>query len=85
MFEIYDGVMWSAPAYVTVSIEPVNDNPPEIALVPAGEPFFEGAAASGIQLLADLMLTDRDHAERFNLTEAHVSLNIIPWFSLLGK
>ena len=73
MFEIYDGNMWSAPAYVTVTIEAVNDNPPEIVLVPAGEPFIEGTAGNGVLLLTDLILTDGDHAEVFNLTEAHVS------------
>ena len=71
MFEIYDGYMWSAPAYVTISIEPVNDNAPEISLVPTSQPFTEGTA--GVQLLDDLILTDRDHAEIFNLTGAYVS------------
>ena len=75
MFEIHDGYMWSAPAYVTVSIEPVNDNAPEISLVPAGQPFTEGTA--GVQLLTDLILTDRDHSEVFNLTRAHVSFELV--------
>ena len=72
MFEIFDGYMWSAPAYVTVTIEPVNDNAPEVVLEPAGLAFIEGT--SGVRLLDDLTLTDRDHAEVFNLTEANVSL-----------
>lgn len=72
MFEIYDGIMWSAPAYVTVSIVPINDNPPVVSLDPAGEPFIEGTGGSGVLLLRDLTLTDGDHAEVFNLTEAHV-------------
>ena len=75
MFEIYDGIMWSGPAYVTVSIMPINDNPPVVSLDPAGEPFIEGIGGSGVPvlLLDDLTLTDGDHAEVFNLTEAHVS------------
>ena len=73
MFEIYDGIMWSAPAYVTVSIVPINDNAPVVALDPAGKPFIEGTGGSGVLLLNDLTLTDGDHAEVFNLTEAHVS------------
>ena len=73
MFEIFDGNMWSAPAYVTVSILPVNDNPPKVELVPAGEPFVEGTTGSGVLLLSDVTLSDGDHAEVFNLTEAHVS------------
>ena len=75
MFEIYDGYMWSAPAYVTISIEPVNDNAPEIYLVPAGQPFTEGTA--GVQLLTVLILNDTDHSEVFNLTGAHVSLELV--------
>lgn len=72
MFEIFDGNMWSAPAYVTVSIVPINDNAPLVVLDPAGEPFIEGTGGSGVLLLNDLTLTDGDHAEVFNLTEAHV-------------
>ena len=72
MFQIYDGVDWSYPAYVTVTIEPVNDNAPAVDLVPANQPFIEGT--DGVQLLADVMLRDLDHSEVFNLTEAHVSL-----------
>lgn len=75
MFKIFDGVWWSDPAYVIVSIEPINDNAPAIDLVPAGLPFIEGTGASGVRLLDDLTLTDRDHAEVFNLTQAHVRLN----------
>ena len=37
MFEIYDGEQWSDPAYATVTIEPINDHPPEIDLAPQGE------------------------------------------------
>lgn len=36
MFEIYDGEQWSDPAYATVTIEPINDHPPEIDLTPQG-------------------------------------------------
>lgn len=74
MFEIYDGSMWSAPAYVTVSIEPVNDNAPGIVLDPANVPFVEGGEA--VTLLNNLLLTDRDHAEVFNLTGASVSFEL---------
>ena len=70
MFQIYDGYMWSAPAYITVSIEAVNDNAPMVDVVPANEPFIEGT--DGVQLLANVTLTDRDHSEVFNLTGAHV-------------
>ena len=62
--------MWSAPAYVTVSIVPINDNAPVVVLDPANEPFIEGTG--GVRVLNDLTLTDRDHAEVFNLTEAYV-------------
>ena len=65
--------MWSAPAYVTVSIVPINDNAPVVALDPANEPFIEGTG--GIRVLNDLTLTDGDHAEVFNLTEAYVRDN----------
>ena len=77
MFEIYDGIMWSAPAYVTVSIVPINDNAPVVALDPADEPFIEGTRSLGVLLLNDLTLTDGDHAEVFNLTEAHVRRSLI--------
>ena len=77
MFEIFDGNMWSAPAYVTVSIVPVNDNAPVVALDPAGQPFIEGDGDRGVLLLKDLTLTDGDHAEVFNLTEAHVRAGVI--------
>ena len=75
--EIYDGIKWSAPAYVTVSIAPINDNAPVVALDPAGEPFVEETGGLGVLLLNDLTLTDGDHAEVFNLTEAHVSGSLI--------
>ena len=77
MFEIFDGNMWSAPAYVTVSIVPVNDNAPVVALDPAGQPFIERTGDPGMLLLNDLTLTDGDHAEVFNLAEAHVRARII--------
>ena len=37
MFEIYDGEQWSDRAYATVTIQPVNDNAPNIDLTPGGE------------------------------------------------
>lgn len=37
MFKIYDGLHWSNPAYVTVTIEPVNDNTPVVRLYAAEE------------------------------------------------
>jgi hypothetical protein len=77
MFEIYDGYMWSAPAYVTVSIVPINDNAPVVVLDPADEPFVEGTDGLGVLLLDDLTLTDGDHTEVFNLTEAHVRGSLI--------
>ena len=73
MFKIYDGNMWSAPAYVMVSIVPINDNAPVVELVPAGQPFIEGTGGNGVLLLDDLALSDGDHAEVFNLTDARVS------------
>lgn len=36
-FEIFDGLHWSAPAFATVTIVPVNDNHPTITLTPSGE------------------------------------------------
>lgn len=77
MFEIFDGNMWSAPAYVTVYIVPVNDNAPMVVLDPAGQPFIEGTGDPGVLLLNNLTLTDGDHAEVFNLAEAHVRTRVI--------
>lgn len=37
MFEIYDGQMWSEPAFATVTIQPVNDNMPQIEVTSSGE------------------------------------------------
>ena len=37
MFEISDGRQWSAPAFATITIVPINDNTPDIILVPRGE------------------------------------------------
>ena len=37
MFEIFDGQRWSAPAFATVTIFPINDNRPHITLTPSGE------------------------------------------------
>ena len=45
MFEISDGEQWSAPAFATITIVPVNDNHPTISLTPFGE--------VRVQLLAD--------------------------------
>ena len=73
MFEIDDGQQWSHPAYVTVTIEPVNDNSPFIVVTPADDPFVEGSRV-GVQLLRDVTVNDADHPEAFNLTGAHVSI-----------
>lgn len=72
MFRIFDGMFWSLPAYVTITIEPVNDNPPDLNLVPRGEAYIEGTV-EGVVLLSDVILTDPDHNNRFNFTELHVS------------
>ena len=37
MFRIFDGVHWSEPALATVTIQPVNDNQPNIQLTPEEE------------------------------------------------
>ena len=37
MFEIYDGQMWSEPAFATVTIRPINDNTPQIEVTSSGE------------------------------------------------
>ena len=37
MFEISDGSQWSAPAFATVTIVPINDNHPNIVLTPHRE------------------------------------------------
>ena len=37
MFEIYDGQMWSEPAFATVTIHPINDNTPQIDVSSSGE------------------------------------------------
>ncbi len=73
MFRIFDGVFWSHPAYVSVSIEPINDNSPELSLMPLGIPYVEGVA-EGVELLSDVMLDDADHNEIFNLTALYVSI-----------
>ena len=75
MFEIYDGRQWSHPATVTVTVEPVNDNPPIFDVTGRGEPFIEHSA-EGVQLLSEVTLSDLDHPERFNFTGAHVSLGL---------
>lgn len=75
MFKIFDGLYWSDPAYVTVTIQPVNDNAPELSLVPRGVAYVEGSPA-GVELLSDVMLRDIDHNEEFNLTALHVSTKL---------
>ena len=72
MFKIFDGLFWSDPAYVTVTIAPINDNPPELSLVPAGVVYTE-ETAEGVPLLSEVMLSDIDHNEVFNYTALHVS------------
>ena len=72
MFRIFDGMFWSYPAYVSVTIEPTNDNPPMLTLDPQGKPYVEGVA-EGVELLRGVELTDADHNERFNFTTLHVS------------
>lgn len=37
MFEIFDGVQWSLPAYVTVDVVADNDNAPVVDLDPLGQ------------------------------------------------
>ena len=37
MFEIFDGVQWSYPAYVTVAVVADNDNAPVVDLSPLGQ------------------------------------------------
>ncbi len=76
MFEIYDGKMWSLPATVTVTIQPVNDQAPQLTVIGRGDPFVE-ESAEGVQLLSNVTLSDPDHPERFNFTGAHVSYSII--------
>lgn len=70
MFKIFDGIFWSQPAYVTVTIEAINDNPPELSVTPRGDRFIENGGA--IDLLGDVVLTDADHNEQFNITALHV-------------
>lgn len=55
---------------MTVSIQPVNDNPPELSLVPLGVAYIEGTA-EGVELLSSIILTDTDHNTVF--TALHVS------------
>ena len=72
MFKIFDGDFWSYPAYVTVTIQPINDNAPELSLVAATDvAYTEGEDA--VILLTDVTLTDVDHNDVFNLTALHVS------------
>ncbi len=72
MFEIYDGEMWSHPATVTVTVEPVNDQAPRLTVTNRGDSFVEDSS-EGVLLLSDVALSDPDHPERFNFTGAHVS------------
>lgn len=72
MFRIFDGLFWSYPAYVTVTIQPINDNSPELTLVPLGMPYVE-ETPEGVALLSDVTLVDADHNEVFNLTALQVS------------
>ena len=72
MFKIFDGMFWSEPAYVTVTVQPINDNPPELSLVPRGMAYVEGSPMA-VELLNGVMLTDVDHNDEFNLTALHVS------------
>ena len=37
MFEIFDGELWSEPAFATVTIKPANDNQPTLQLTTSGE------------------------------------------------
>lgn len=57
---------------MTVSIEPVNDNVPELELILSGEPYEEGTE-DGVLLLGNVILTDVDHNTQFNFTALHVS------------
>lgn len=75
MFRIFDGLFWSHPAYVTVTIQPVNDHAPELSLVPLGVAYTEGTV-EGVGLLSGLSLTDVDHNDVFNLTALHVSREV---------
>ena len=75
MFRIFDGMFWSQPAYVTVAIEPVNDQPPQLNLT-SDVTYVEGME-EGVVLLNDVLLTDGDHNDRFNLTALHVSSKTI--------
>ncbi len=72
MFEIYDGDQWSHPATVTVTVEPVNDQVPQLTVSTRGNPFVE-ESNEGVVLLSTVTLSDRDHPERFNFTGVHVS------------
>lgn len=56
MFEIFDGEHWSEPAFATVTIEPVNDNPPSVQVTTSGEVchFHFVCSRKVIDLSADL-------------------------------
>ncbi len=71
-FEIYDGDQWSHPATVTVTVEPVNDQVPQLTVSRRGDTFVE-ESNEGVVLLSTVTLSDRDHPERFNFTGVHVS------------
>jgi len=72
MFRIFDGIQWSEPAYVTITIEAINDHAPIVELTPRNESFVE--QSDGVGLLDNATLTDRDHPERFNITGAHINI-----------
>lgn len=57
---------------MTVTIQPVNDNAPELSVVPVGVAYLEGMVG-GVELLSNVNLTDTDHNDVFNLTALHVS------------
>ncbi len=59
--------------YVTVNVQAVNDNPPELSVTPRGDNFVENGGP--VVLLSDVVLSDADHNDIFNVTALHVSDN----------
>lgn len=68
--------------YVTVQVEGVNDNPPELSVVPRGDNFVENGGP--VELLRSVNLTDADNNEFFNITALHVCDQLITIATLIN-
>ena len=56
--------------YVTVTVQAINDNPPELVVVPRQVNFVENNGS--VELLSSVNLMDIDHNDQFNIMALHV-------------